>query len=119
MKYDYLKEIPVKERRSMLAPDWNSKYFKGYCIISILIIAGISLVNGFLAISFDRGAFEVIFCNIIGLPFALIVHLSIFSGFISSNTGSYFRETEPIRYWTTIGFPFMGFVFTQIAIWYL
>jgi len=119
MKYDYLKNISVKERQSMLAPDWNKKYFQGRYLFTVLLIITVTTINGIFAISYGKSIFVVCFWDVIGIPLAIIVHLSIFSGFISCNTGSYFRATEPIRFWFTTGFPLFGYVFSQLTIWYL
>lgn len=119
MKYDYLKKISVKERQRMLGPDWNIKYFQGCYLFSVLLIISITIINSIFAVSYGKSIFVVCFCNLIGIPVAIVAHLSIFSGFISCNTGSYFRETEPIRFWFNNCFPLFGYVFSQLAIWYL
>ena len=119
MKYEHLKNLPVKNRQKMLGPDWNKKYFQGNYLIPVVGIVAAALINSMFALIYNQGLFEVILCNIIGIPAAVVVHLSIFSGFISSNTGSYFRQTEPVRYWFTLCFPFMGYVLTQIGMWYI
>ena len=103
MKYDKLKELPVKERPRMLAPDWNIKYFQGRYFFPVLIIAIISIINGILSVLYSKSLFIILFCNIIGIPAVLLTHLSICSGFSSCNTGSYFKATEPIRYWINTG----------------
>ena len=118
MKYDQLKELPVKERPRMLAPDWNIKYFQGRYFLPVLIIAIISIINGILSILYGKGLFIILFCNIIGIPAVLLTHLSICSGFSSCNTGSYFKATEPIRYWINTGLTFVFYVFSQLAIWW-
>ncbi len=53
----------------------------------------------YLQLSMVRAFLSCFFCNVLGIPVFLVAHLSIFSGFVSCNTGSYFRETEPIRFW--------------------
>ena len=119
MKYDYLKKNSVKERQNMLAPDWNKKYFQGCHLFSVLLIIAVTTINGIFAVLYGKSLFVVCFCDFIGIPLAIIAHLSTFSGFISCNTGSYFRDTEPTRFWFTTGFPLFGYVFSQLAIWYL
>jgi len=118
MKYDQLKELPIQKRPKMLAPDWNIKYFQGSCFFPVLIIATISIMNGILSICYGKRLFIVIFYNMVGIPAALLTHLSICSGFSSCNTGSYFKATEPIRYRINTGLTLVFYILSQLAIWW-
>ena len=117
MKYDYLKKLPVNERQKFLGPDWNIKYFRGRYFFFLLLIITITVFKSLLAIIYGNGFLVVMLCDVIGIPMFIVSHISLISGFISTNTGSYFRETEPIRYWFNIAFLLTGYVFSQIFFW--
>ncbi len=119
MKYNYLKKLPFKERQKFLGPDWNKKYFQGRYLFFVLLIVAITVFNSLLAIICEKGFLVILLCDVIGLPMFIVTHISIISGFISTNTGSYFRETEPIRYWFNTTLPLIGYVFSQIFFWQL
>ncbi len=99
MKYDHLKNIAVKDRPKKLTTDWNKEYFRGRSLLSISLLIGLCILNNFLAIINGKALLAGVVCFSIGIAAALLFHVSIFSGFISTNTGSYFKETEPIRFW--------------------
>jgi hypothetical protein len=116
MKYQNLKGIPVKERPRKLLPAYSVEYFQGWYLIIFLSVLLLIVFNGIIA-----GVIQQSWWFILGVLIAaagyLAVFVSICSGVTSSNIGTYFRETEPVRYWITNGIATFIVCLVCIAVW--
>jgi hypothetical protein len=98
MNYDKLKDIEPRQRPKMLGLPWTKECFQGPRLF-IFMTAVLALIgNGMLA-AIIRDRWTPLLATFIALPFLAVTHLSVCSGFTSSNTGTYFRDREPIRFW--------------------
>jgi len=82
----------------MLTPPYSKDYFTGKQLIAFLLAASAVVINC-LAAAFYRNSFLPIFALCLALPVLLVTHISIASGFSSTNTGTNFRDSEPVRFW--------------------
>ena len=82
----------------MQGPAWSAAQFRGRALLVITAMLAVVIVNGVLA-GLVRHRWEALLASVIAIPFLLVTHVSINSGFTSSNLGTYFRETEPVRFW--------------------
>lgn len=46
---------------------------------------------------------------LLGLGFSILLFVFLSSGMSSSNSGTYFRKTEPVRFWADIGLLSAGY----------
>jgi hypothetical protein len=116
MKYQNLKDMPVKERPRKLLPAYSIEYFKGWYLIIFLSVLLLIVLNGTMA-GVTQQNWWVILGVLIAAAGYLAVFVSICSGVTSSNIGTYFRETEPVRYWITNGITSFFVCLVCIAIW--
>ncbi len=116
MKYQNFKDMPVKERPRKLLPAYSLEYFHGWYLIIFLSLLLLIVFNGIIA-----GVIQQSWWFILGVLIAaagyLAVFVSICSGVTSSNIGTYFRETEPVRYWITNGIITFIVCLVCIAVW--
>jgi hypothetical protein len=119
MPYDYLRDMPVKERPQSLAYyGLGARYFRDWSKLRWFLLA----CSPYLACAMRNGFFlsRWIFAGIIilfGGALSYLLFISAFSGMTSSNWGTYFRDSEPVRYWldmALIGLFYVGFL---VAMW--
>lgn len=117
MKYDYLRNIPVKKRPKMVAI-WGKEYFsdsKNWVWILFASIPG--LVSAIYNAIFLYRWWWAIFGLIVSEFLIAICFTAFCSGMTSSNWGTYFRDSEPYRYWFSITFIFVAYFFVFALMW--
>ena len=117
MKYDYLRTSPVRERPKMVAI-WGGEYFRDWrkagCFVLLSLPSSASAAwNGFVLSRWAWAAFGFVAGEL--LVFAGFI--SICSGMASSNWGTYFRETEPVRFWLSVAICGLGYVLVMAGMW--
>lgn len=101
----------------MLSPAYSRAYFSGRALGVFLSVCVIILANG-IAAGLSLHKWWSVLGIAISLAAFLVLHITLLSGMISSNTGTYFRETEPIRFWISCAVVLVGVVFPSIAVWF-
>jgi len=102
----------------MLGPAYAIAHFSGRALGVFATLSALILANG-IAAGLFRHRWWAVLGIAISLAACLVLHISLLSGMISSNTGTYFRETEPIRFWISCAVVFVGVVFPSIAVWFM
>jgi hypothetical protein len=116
MRYQYLRDRPIKSRPRNLLPDYSVEYLRGWYLIIFLCVLLLIVLNGTIA-----GIIQHNWWAILGVIIACVGYLAVFtslcSGMISTNIGTYFRETEPFRYWITTGIITIMVGLFCVAVW--
>ena len=99
-------------------PDYNRRYFSGRFLAVFCTLVVILLTNG-VAASVLAASPAPLLPMVISLGFFLSAFLSFANGFNSSNTGSYFRDREPIRFWTNSILPAAVSILVGIGAWFI
>ncbi len=56
---------------------------------------------------------------VIGSAGMLVFHMAVSSGMVSSSTGTYFRDLEPVRFWISTLGVLIVVVLSGISIWFI
>ena len=127
MQFDHLRTLPPKNRPKSIAlwtntPAWpqllSSEYFaewkhlRWFFLFSVPGIAS-SVWKGLIE---NRWALAIF--GLVGTQYLItVLFVSFRSGMVSSNWGTYFRESEPGKFWTSIILSFGAYVFVMVVIW--
>lgn len=98
MTYPHLKDIPVKERPRKLMPAYSKEYFREGYLWTFLVGLLLIVANGTFAGVVHKSWWVLLWITISSAGY-LGLFVDLCSGRISSSVGTYFRETEPVRYW--------------------
>jgi hypothetical protein len=116
MKYDYLKHMPVKSRPKMLSA-WEKSYFTDGKHITCLVLASApGVVSAIWNAALSRWIWAM-FGLILTEALVLVGFTTICSGMASSNWGTYFRASEPMRYWTDVVIIAGFYAFAMTGMW--
>ena len=118
MSYSHLKAVPTKKRPKMLVPPYSSKYFSGGYLALFLVLLSIVILNGVYGGIVLQTWWSVL-TTIIGCAGMLGFHMAVSSGWVSSNMGTYSRETEPVRFWVSTLLILFVVIIPAVALWLL
>ena len=118
MKYDHLRELPVSERPKMLTPVYCREYLSGQYLCFLLLLVLPIIANAVIGGVILQQWWAVL-SGVIGLAGVSIFHIAISSGMISSNIGTYFRESEPTRFWISCFFVICAIILPSIGVWFI
>lgn len=115
--HEDLKQVPVAQRPKMLPPfEWSEHWWRTRLLfgwtLALLVPVGASVFT-----LWGR-THKVVDCCVIaiaGLGLATILVAILQSGRVSSNQGTYFRETEPVRYWVSTFLVFAMYLWVIIG----
>jgi hypothetical protein len=77
-------------------------------MLPLIPSAAAAYLNGF-------GLFNSIGLFLLGMGFAILIFVALCSGMESSNWGTNYRATEPIRFWIGVAFLFLFYILFSIA----
>jgi hypothetical protein len=117
MKYEHLKHTHVRERPTMLTPPYSVKYFKGRHLLMFTAVVLPVIINGILG-GIINHTWWAILSVIIGAGGMLVFHMAVSSGIVSSNTGTYFRDSEPVRFWISTLGVLIVVLLSGISLWF-
>ena len=99
-----IRNMPVSKRPTMipLFPT-GARYFQSWRSVRWFILMLIPIWSSAIAAAVRKQSIMMmILICLIGSGFTAILFVSYCSEMISSNLGTYFKKTEPIRYWLQI-----------------
>lgn len=103
-KHDYLKRVAVAQRPRMLwLFPWGTSYFRSWQTLRWFLLLVVPIIGSALLLGFHRH--EIVgplFVGFVGTYGAACLFVELCSGMASSNWGTHFRQTEPVRYWIQI-----------------
>ncbi len=116
MKYDYLRYMPARSRPKMLSV-WEKSYFTDGKRITWLVLASMpGLLSAIMNAALSRWKWAVLGL-IMTQGLVLTGFTTLCSGMASSNWGTYFRASEPVRYWTEVAIIAGAYAFAMTAMW--
>ena len=116
MKYDYLKDVPVRSRPRMLSV-WDTAFFTDSKRVSWLVLASApGVLSAIWNATSSRWAWAL-FGFVASQFLVLIGFTTICSGMASSNWGTYFRSSEPGRYWAAVVVIACAYAFVMTGMW--
>ena len=113
--HDYLKDIPVTERPKMvpLFPS-GASCFRAWRSLRWFLALLLPITGSAVAYWLRKHEIGfILFICIVGALVAACLFVALCSGMASSNWGTHFRQTEPIRYWLQI--VVMGIAYVGIS----
>ncbi|CAB1078421.1 hypothetical protein D1AOALGA4SA_6162, partial [Olavius algarvensis Delta 1 endosymbiont] len=112
------KNLPVKKRPKMVAI-WGREYFSDSRNLLWLLFASIpGLVSAIYNALFLHRWGWAIFGLTVSEFIVVICFTALCSGMISSNWGTFFRDSEPYRCWIGITFIFVAYFFVFALMWF-
>lgn len=116
MKYDYLKDVPVRSRPKMLSV-WGKAFFTDSKRVRWLVLASFPGVASAIWNAILSRWVWALFGLVLSQVLVLIGFTTICSGMASSNWGTYFRSSEPGRYWAEVVFIVGAYAFVMTGMW--
>jgi len=92
--------MQLSDRPRLLLPAYSKDYFSGKKLCYFIILCLLVVSNGVL-VGLIRESWWAALPIVVGVAGMLVFHVSVCSGVNSSNVGTYFRETEPVRFWAS------------------
>ena len=115
-KYDHLKQLPVAQRPKNIALNFSKAYYNKsrlvWLVLPLLTFIGNAAAAGMLQPSWWQ-----LLPTVIGSLGIILIYNDLCRGFASSNVGTYFRDTEPMRYWLSILVPCLITTMVAILVW--
>lgn len=100
-----LRQVPVRERPRMIAAlprGWL--YFRSWRTLRWFVLLCLPGIGSALAVWLrGHGLWQALGLWVLGFAAAILIFVDFCSGMASSNIGTYFRESEPVRFWTSVG----------------
>lgn len=116
-EYEIARGLPPSERSSrMRQPEWRRAYFRGRSLLFISCLAGALMLNAVSAAIIKENGLFLLFA-IFTVAFAVITYVNLRSGSCYSNARIYFRDLEPIRFWTTTLVGIVMMALFSFAVW--
>lgn len=117
MKYDYLREVPVKDRPKKIAT-WEKEFFANRKYLPWLVLASLPGLasagwNAFVLSRWAWASFGLASTELL----AVIGFTTVCSGMSSSNWGTYFKDLEPFNYWLDMMLIVGGYIFVMTGMW--
>ena len=112
----HIKGTPVSDRPMMQCARWSRSRFRGKSLVIIVTLLVLIVGNGTLAYAI-QGRWESLLMIIFAAGFLLPTHVSLNSGVSSSNWGTYYRDTEPVRFWLDNIISSAAVLFAAYAAW--
>lgn len=101
---DDLRNVRCERRPRMIAalPDgWV--YFRNWSTLRWFLVLSLPpIASAFAVWIHGHGFWQAAGVWMFGFAISIVLFVSLCSGRSSSNTGTYFRQTEPVRYWAEI-----------------
>jgi len=82
---------------------WRSLRWFLLLVLPVLASSGAALIRG-------KGFAPALVVLVVGAAAAVALFVVLASGMISSNVGTYFRRTEPVRYWISVAVVVGGYL---------
>ena len=116
-EFEGLDDIPVRERPRSLTMS-GDRYFRQWKTVRWFVLLMIPVAASGAAGFVRDGTFLGGAMLAMGTAVAYLLFLTLCSGGVSSNTGTYFRSTEPIRYWLNVIALAVAYLFPCLAGWF-
>ena len=117
MKYDHFRCLPVEARPKMIAI-WGGEYFTdGRRLKWFLLASAPGLASAITNVVWSS-RWKWAIAGMIGTEWLVVAAFTaLCSGMASSNWGTYFRISEPIRFWTHVGFMGLAYTLVMAGMW--
>lgn len=101
-EHESLKDVPVARRPKTLALfPWRTPYFRSWHFLRWFLMLLLPLVANAVAF-WSRGPAQSLLVFFGGALVAAALFVQLCSGMVSSNWGTHFRQSEPVRYWLQV-----------------
>lgn len=112
------RSLPVSERMKRISVvSWEKGYYAEWRKVRwfILLLAPVAAgaLRRLLAAKYGLGLLGFL----LGSGFTLILYFALLRGGVSSNKGTYFRTTEPVRFWLDILFVTAFYLLALYGLW--
>jgi lipopolysaccharide export LptBFGC system permease protein LptF len=104
MMHKQLKDIPVSERAKMVSLfPWGVPFFREWRLLRWFLASLLPVMASALSPWFREHRLGTsLFIGILGAYLAACLFVALCSGMTSSNWGTFFRQSEPTQYWSTV-----------------
>ena len=104
LMHEHLKEIPVERRPKMLPLlPGGASYFRVWRSLRWFLVLLVPVAGSAVSLwSRKHGIGLSLIVGVLGIFVAASLFVDLCSGMTSSNWGTYFRQTEPKRYWLQV-----------------
>jgi len=117
MEYDYLKKLPVRKRPKMLSL-WGKEYYRDWKKLRWFLLFSLPGALSALWNSYILDRWKWALFGFVASQFLIAIGFTfICSGMSSSNWGTYFKETEPLRYWIDLAILLCMYFFVMFGMW--
>lgn len=114
--YESLKDMPVARRpKSLELFPWGTPYFRAWRFLRWYLALLLPLAASAAALWLARGPVQSLVVFFGGALVAAALFVEVCSGMASSNWGTHFRQSEPVRYWLQVAVTAVGYLFLSCA----
>ena len=118
MRYDHLRHMKIADRPKSQIPPYERKYFAGRRLMGFLALCLLVIGHGIIG-GVIQESWWALLSVAIGIAGVIVFHVSVCSGMSSSNVATYFRDSEPVRFWFSNALVLAAVCLSGCPIWFL